>query len=70
MKSQEKDLRKLKNILDAKYQKVDLDQEVDNMDHLSNGEKKKLLNFLKNLLCKITIIFLDYFRLTRSKLNS
>ena len=47
MKSQQKDLKKLNNILDAKYQKADLDQEVDNMDHLSKGEKKKLLKLLK-----------------------
>ena len=31
MKPQEKELKKLNNILDAKYQKADLDEEVDKM---------------------------------------
>ena len=47
MKPHEKDLKRLNNILDAKYKKSDLDTSVETMEHLSFKEKKKLLNLLK-----------------------
>ena len=47
MKPQEKDLKRLNNILDAKYQKADLDVSVEALEHLSSTEKIKLLMVLR-----------------------
>ena len=40
MKPQEKELKKLNNILDAKYQKTDLQSSVSQMEHLNKLEKE------------------------------
>ena len=40
-------MKRLHNILDAKYQKADLDTSVEAMEHLSNKEKNKFLKLLK-----------------------
>ena len=44
---QEKDMQRINNILDAKYQKANLDTSVKEIDHLSFKEKKQLLKLLR-----------------------
>lgn len=49
MKSQEKYLKSLNNILEAKYQRADLETIVAAMTYLSVKQKKKLLKLLKKM---------------------
>ena len=46
-RSQSRELRRMNNILDAKYQKADLRSSVNNMEHLASDEQQQLLELLQ-----------------------
>ena len=46
-RSQSRELRRMNNILDAKYQKADLRSSVNDMEHLASDEQQQLLELLQ-----------------------